>query len=132
MNLPIPAPVTILEKPYSMLDLARHVTSKERRYNRTAEDARSGVRLVAALEKARPSGAEVADEDLRKFAAVIEQPNCGWGIHDVSIQYPDPRDGSPKTLTRKAHGPTAEYLPLIDAVANAAKALPSLASPPAK
>lgn len=127
MNLPIPAPVTIFEKSYSVLDMARHITGKERRYNRTADDARAGVRLVAALEKAGTGAADIDELDLRKFAQVLEAPSCGWGAHEVSVQWRDPRDGKTQTQTRQAAASTSFYLPLIDPITAAVKALPPLA-----
>lgn len=126
MKLTIPPPVTILDKPYGLLDLARYLTAKERRYNLSADAARSGKRIVDALASASGSTVDLLEQDLRRFAEVIESPSCGWGQHEVTVGIDDPR-GATRRMTRRVHASTADYLPLIDAVATAAKALPPLA-----
>lgn len=128
MNLPIPSPVTILGKSFSLLDMARHITSKERRYNATADAARSGARLVAGIAAAGTGSVATVDaEDLRLFATVVERPNCGWGTHEMVVEYPNPRTGEKQIMTRNVHASTVEYLSLIDTVADAAKTLPPVA-----
>lgn len=126
MQLPIPTPITIsvTGRPYSLLEMAAYIVTKEGRYNRTAEGARSGQRLLSALHAGGSLKAEVADDDLRLFAEVVEKPSCGWGAHDVEIRMPSPT--GERVMTRAVHAPTGEYLPLIDAVSNAAKSLPAL------
>lgn len=127
MKLTIPAPATIFDKPYSLLEMARFITSKDRRYNRTADEARSGARLVAAIAAAgTKSQAEVDEADLRVFADAVERPSCGWGMHEVETEHRDPRTGETRLLKRKGHASTVDYLPLIDSVAADAKALPPL------
>lgn len=131
MKFQVPAPVEINEKPYSLLDMARFVTTQDARYNRTADAARSGVRVVTELERAGSGGkADLADEDLRLFATVLERPTCGWGRMPVEVPAgpADPRTGKPPMMTRNAAPATAKVLPLIDAVAAAAAQLP----PPAE
>lgn len=128
MKLQLPAPVTIFEKPFSMLDMARHITSTDPRFNKTADAARAGARIVGAIAEANGGTAELLEEDLRLFASVVEQPQRGWGAHVIKLQVPLPQGGT-REMERKAHAPTAEYLTLIDAVAAAASKLPPLPQP---
>ena len=125
MLLQIPAPLVILGKPFSLLEMARHITSKESRYNKTAEGARSGVRLVTALASATDGKADVLEEDLRLFASVIEAPSCGWGAHAIKVPVPS-GDGTMREIERVVYASAADYLPIVDAIAAVAKALPPL------
>jgi hypothetical protein len=128
MILTVPTPVTIsvTGTAFSLLDMARHVTGKDPRFNRTADAARAGARIVAAIAEAKGGTVDLTEPDLRLLAEVVEAPRCGWGAHQINIELPTPQ-GNVRSIQRNVHAPTAEYLPLIDAVAKAAAALPPLA-----
>jgi hypothetical protein len=126
MKLTIPAPVNVCGQSYGLLEMARFLTRKERRYNQTADAARSGARVVAALEAATGNSADVQESDLRLFSAVVEKPHCGWGVFQTKVEFHDPRTQEKRVMERPSTAPTVEFLPLIDSVANDARALPPL------
>lgn len=126
MHLTIPPPVTVFGNvSYSLAEMAAYIVETDHRYNRSAEGARSGVRLLAALAAERNGKVDVPDADLRLFAEAIEKPARGWGAHAVSGEVQDPRTGVATQVKRRAMAPTKAYLPLIDAVASAAAKLPA-------
>lgn len=115
MKLPAVAPLTINDQPYTLADMVTHVTTKERRYNATAEDARQGKRTRDAVV----AGADVLPADLKKLGEVLERPSCGWGEFVIVRKVPR-SDGTVLDVPARAQFPTYQFLPLIDAVQNAA------------
>lgn len=115
MKLPSVAPVSIGDQSYTLVDLVTHVTTKDSRYNATADDARQGKRTREAVA----AGSDILPADLKKLADVLNRPTCGWGDFKV-IQKVPRADGSTFDVTRRAQFPTHMFLPLIDVVQTAA------------
>lgn len=115
MKLPHCDPVTINDRPFTVADMVSHVTTKERRYNATAEDARRGKRTRDAVS----AGTDILPDDLKKLADVLDKPSCGWGEFVVVRKIPRP-DGTFVEMPQRAQFPTHLFLPLIDLVQRAA------------
>lgn len=129
MKFKISPPVTIANLSYSTLDMVRYLVRNDRRYNRTAEDARAGKRTVAAFELSAEE-VELSEADLRILADVVERPSTGsWGVFGSNRRIPRPMpDGSTQEVDvpTRTHVPAFEFLPLIDPIATAARSLPPL------
>jgi hypothetical protein len=118
MKLPPCDPVDINGQPYTLAQMVDFVTTKDRRYNASAEDARQGKRTREAVA----ASGDLSAVDIKKLAEVIERPTCGWGEFVVIQRYPKP-DGSFQELKQRGQAPTVLFLPLIDCIQSVAKSL---------
>lgn len=118
MKLPPCDPVDINGELYTLAQMVEHVTTKERRYNTSADAARQGKRTRDAFA----TGGELAADDLKMLAEVVERPSCGWGEFIVTQRFQKP-DGSVQELKQRAQAPTCLFLPLIDCIQGAARSV---------
>lgn len=124
MKFKRPAPVSIqyAGKSFSwgLDDMVLYWTRSAREFNRDADSARQGQRILRAVTAA-PVGGEIqlSPDDHVALKTLCEKPSCGWCVisvkHTLRGQGPD---GQPleREHERRVSPPVASLLPLIDAV----------------
>jgi hypothetical protein len=114
----IPEPVLPLPGApfYSLKEMVTFVVDNEPRFQIPASNARMGVRVLEAFDKAEADVVVLRDTDHKFLAEIMENPSCGyasWFLTDKTT------GKSEKILV-----PTHRYLSLIDAIDQATNSDP--------
>lgn len=128
MKIKQPPPVTLklgdAVVEYSLADMVRHFVRTGSEFNRTEDGARAGKRILDAFDGAKAGVVELSKEDHATLREYTRQPSRGYGRHEFKqvVRAPGTTpDGKTliKELKRYGQAPAMDYLPLIDAIANA-------------
>lgn len=119
---PAPVSLTFGKQTFSwgLDDMVIFWTHQAREFNRDAEGARRGQRILQAVTAVPVGGdIELSAEDHVALKQLCEKPSCGWCVvtikHTARAPGPDGKEIE-RSQERRVSPPVASLLPLIDAV----------------